>query len=84
MTIQRYFIGHDGCEIPHEHGNVVLVSDHLAAMQRERALAQIAVLEEMLEREMVSMRHDNDYRVRAVPQVSIINKIAALRKELER
>lgn len=57
----------------------VVYPDHLRAV----TLAKIEVLESLLSEEMVPMRHSNDYAVRAVPQVSFLNKIAALRKELE-
>lgn len=53
----------------------------VVALERERIEGQIAVLEEMLS-ELMPMRHENDYNVRAVPQVSFLNKIASLRKEL--
>ena len=57
----------------------VVYSDHLRAV----TLATIEILESLLADEMVPMRHSNGYAVRAVPQVSFLNKIAALRKELE-
>lgn len=56
----------------------VVYSDHLRAV----TLAKIEILESLLADEMVPMRHSNGYAVRAVPQVSFLNKIAALRKEL--
>ena len=43
--------------------------------------AQIAALEELFAN-LTPMSHDNGYRVRAVPQVELLNKLAALRKEL--
>lgn len=59
-------------------GQLVIYVDCLRAV----TLAKIEVLEALLLEEMVPMRHSNGYAVRAVPQVSFLNKIAALRKEL--
>lgn len=85
--IQRleFYVEDDGDRdpwaVPHNDptGDYVRHSDHLRAV----TLATIEILESLLADEMVPMRHSNGYAVRAVPQVSFLNKIAALRKELE-
>ena len=78
--IQRWTTSLDAPFARKDDGEIVFYSDHL----RFVTLAKIEVLESLLSEEMVPMRHSNGYAVRAVPQVSFLNKIAALRKELER
>ncbi len=76
--IQRYFIGFDGAEIPHDRGNVVLYADHLRAVK----LAQIEALENL---PMNVLRNGDGSAVlyRTDIDFAIESKLAALRKELE-
>lgn len=71
--IQRYFIGFDGAEIPHDRGNVVLYADHLRAVK----LAQIEVLKAL------PVRFNKAGDGSTYLDRFILLKINALQKELE-